>query len=433
MKKILVITYYWPPETGVGVQRIQKFCEYLPYFGYEPVVLTASSKKLSSSEVFSKEENVNVARVYYWFNPASWLSGNKNADVKMDTNRSKPNAVLNYLQYFIWLNFFIPDSKVGWYSPAKRAVDVLMRKFDIKAVMTSGPPFTTHLIGLYARKKFKLPWIVDARDPWVENVDYNYLTRFRFVIKANKILDKRVYANADRVVTIGEKIKELLQTKVSDKEKVRIIYNGYDDSEFTGFLPKKSTGFKIGHYGSIQDDQIPYHFLEGLKSAIVNFPQFGNDFLFDFYGPVSAKARYEIERHLPERNRSFHDSIPRKELIEKLTEEQVLFLMIMNVRQNELVVSSKIFEYIRSGWPVIILGPEDGEAGKIIRIADSGKIFSYSDREGPLDFALRLYQKWKTSGLRHNEFTNPIFERKEQTKQLAKHFTELIEIHSAKP
>lgn len=197
------------------------------------------------------------------------------------------------------------------------------------------------------------------------------------------------------------------------------------------FSPVKSSKFKIGHYGSILDDQIAYNFLKSLEAAIRSNPQFSEDFLFDFYGPVTEKARYEIERHVPEKNRSFHGSIPRVELIKKLADEQMLFLLIMNVSQNELVVSSKIFEYVRAGWPVLIIGPVNGEAGNIVRLANTGKIFAYDDKEGPMEFILKMYRKWKTEGLRQNKYTNPIFERKEQARQLAQLFDELLE--GAKP
>lgn len=435
MKKILVITYYWPPELGVGVQRIQKFCQYLSNYGYEPVVLTVSHKRLPVNEVFIKENNVDVARIYYWFDPTRWLGNGEEDKTAIKPNqekKEKPSDVYHYLLHFIWANFFIPDSKIGWYFPARQAVKTIMKKFDISAVLSTGPPFTPHLVSLYVKKKYSIPWIVDARDPWVENANYNFANRFSAVMKINARLESKVYNQSDLIVTVGENLGNLIRNKISDRKKVKIIYNGYDEREFANFQARKNQKFKIGHYGSILNEQIPFNFLQSLKRAIQNDKQFAADFVFELYGPLMEKVSYEIENHIPATNRTFNNSLLRNDLIDKLQDEQVQLLLITTYKQNELVVSSKIFEYVRAGWPVLIIGPVNGEAGSIVRLADTGKIFTYEDKEGPIEFILKMYRKWKTEGLRQNKYTNPVFERQEQARQLAQLFDELL-LEQSKP
>ncbi|GIV33631.1 MAG: glycosyl transferase family 1 [Chitinophagales bacterium] len=432
-RKVLIITYYWPPENGVGVQRIMKFCKYLPQYGIHPVVLTISPERRTAGQpLLTQEGGASVARVHYWFDPARWFSGSSRlpaAEKKAPSKagRSWLRDGINYLLHFIWLNFFIPDSKIGWYLPARKAIDAIMQTTDISAVLTTGPPYTAHLLGLYVKNKYRLPWIVDARDPWVENVNYNAVYRFGVVKAINQLLEKKVYQKADRIITVGEKIAELIRNKIPDNSKLSIIYNGYDEEEFSNFHAVKNRHFKIGYYGSILDTQIPISFFASVGRLVKDNSQLAEDLIFEFFGPLTQKVKHEIERHIPAPNLHIGDNLPRQKLIEKLGEEQVLFLYIPQDPTSELIVSSKIFEYIRSGWPVLVIGPLQGEAGRIIRMANSGKVFAYDDKEGPSQFVLQHYKKWKQGGLTRNTYQNPVFERKEQTGQLARHFEELLE------
>lgn len=420
MRKILVITYYWPPMSGGGVQRILNFCKYLPDSGFYPIIVTTNERnaELIDQSLEFEGKSLTLNRVDFWFNPARWFATDSSTPVSDKPQMSQANRFKQKLIEFIWLNFFIPDSKIGWYFPARKAIDKILKDEKIDVFITTGPPYTTHILGLYLKKRYNLPWIADVRDPWVENSFYNVVYRFGFVKKIHRILEKRVLNKADRIITVGKVIKTLLSEKC-DSNKIDIIYNGHDENNFLNLTCKRGQVFRLGYYGTMNDLRIPLNFIKSLAGMLRDEPELAEYFSWDIYGPISSTAYNTISHYIPDRNFNINKHITHHELIEQYSQVQVFLLLIENIALNKLIITGKLFEYLRAGWPILGMGPESGEAAEIIKKNNAGVMFSYDEENRHTSWLMDMFRKWRDGEIEQRTAISPIFDRAYQGKQLA--------------
>ncbi len=419
--KILVVTYYWPPDTGGGVQRILKFCKYLKDFGHDPVVITRGSGPQAQGDPSFREdtEGIRVVRVPFRLDPVK-LVNRGHAKQTGSGRRDRSGLykrISGYLQRFVWLNLFIPDAKIGWYRPVIKKVDALLRTESFDAVITSGPPYTVHLIGLATKKKFGRPWLLDVRDPWLENPPYNLAYRFSLVRALNAYLERRVLESADSVVTIGEVVAGLLQTKTALK-KIDVIYNGFDEDNLSKAGRKSTPYFRLGYYGNIDHHRLPYQFLKRLAQGLDGNLEFARNFKLEIYGDLSREMKTVLRSLLPDGNLSLYDHIPHAKLREEYRFEQVFLLLINNFKYNRHILTGKLFEYLYSGWPILGIGPPGGEAAKILNQTDAGQMFIYDDVERSVQWLMEMFARWQAGKLANRPVADPRFNRREQAKKL---------------
>lgn len=432
MKRLLVISYYWPPASGAGVQRVLKFCKYIRDFGYEPVVVTSETR-----DAFHRQDHTlcadvlctRVHRIYNRLDPVGRLAarvarsrGSDSAQgVVHPRSRGFSTRMCGWADWvtrFLWSNCFIPDSKIGWYLPARRELDRILKQQSFDAIMTSCPPYTTHLLGLYAKRRYGLPWLADFRDPWVENVYYNTTYRLPPVVAINRLLETRVLRRSDAVETVGKRCAKLLQAKIPSKT-VRVIHNGYDPKDFTPADPIRTRRFRLGYYGSMTEQQTPIRFLRALAGALATNKEFARDFILDVFGGTTAAARRLIESHIPDRNVAVRCHISHSALIDEYAKEQVFLLLINDVKGNSLIITGKLFEYLHAGWPILCIGPTAGDAADIITNSASGRTFEHSESRAPLDWLMSLYGKWKQKKLQRRQVSDDLYNRREQARTLA--------------
>ena len=207
MKKILVISYYWPPSGGGGVQRITKFCKYLYEFGWDIYVITAPKQKfISIDDSFLKD--VKNIKVFHTSKPKESIK----TTIK-NVSKSRLKVYINWLKSFIRVNFMVPDSKIFWYFSALKIGKQLLKTESFDIIFSTSPPYTTQLVARKLKKLSKIKWVVDFRDPWVENIYYNNVYRFNFIKFINRILERNVLNNCDRIITIGDNLKKCLSIK----------------------------------------------------------------------------------------------------------------------------------------------------------------------------------------------------------------------------
>lgn len=381
MKKVLVITYYWPPSGGAGVQRSVKFVKYLRQFQIQPVVLTVNPKDASYpvidqsllAEIPANQEIIQTPS-FEALRIVEKLLGKKHIPTSGFSNKSK-GGVLSWALRFMRGNLFLPDARKGWVSYAVKEAKRIIRHEEIDTVIISSPPHSSQLIGLKLKKAFPhLKWIADMRDPWTDIYYYPELLVTPLMKRYDKRLELRVLQRADQVVVVSDSIKRLFASKLSSnaESKIHVIPNGYDEADFPNERSVKSSGVKrITYVGTMADSYNPSMFFHALNAVRTARPDL--KFELNFVGSVSALIQEELMHlNLPT---VFTSHVPHATAIEHMLQASVLFLAIPDVPDAEGILTGKIFEYLASRKPIVAIGPKNGDASHILSSCNAGSMF----------------------------------------------------------
>jgi glycosyltransferase involved in cell wall biosynthesis len=391
MKKVLVITYYWPPSGGAGVQRWLRFSKYLPLSGWEPVILTVDPKFAAYPAIDNSLENEISPdlRVYKTKAADYFRFYNKDkgkipsAGFASDDNKGLKSKILRFIRG----NFFIPDPRKGWNNHAfKRACEIIERE-NIKHLITTSPPHSTQLIGLKLKEKFpELNWIADLRDPWT---DIYYYDKFypTFISKfIDRRFEKKVLYTSDKIITVGGSLKGLFVRRIpAIAYKTEVITNGFDDEDFRGLNPTKPGKFTVSYIGTLSD----VYPVDGLLHALNNLKNRNIVFLLKFVGTISPSRKEIVLSKIDTSSVEFLPYVRHGEAIRYMAESSLLILIIPEHKSNKSIITGKIFEYIASGRPVMCLGPLDGDAAEIINSSGAGGTFDYTDHAAIEEFMIR--------------------------------------------
>ncbi len=431
MKKVLIITYYWPPSGGAGVQRWLKFSKYLPEFDIEPIILTVDSKYASypqtdKSLIKDISPNLTVIKTKSFepLNILSRLLGKKNVPYGGFTNVNK-KSILQIVLRFIRGNFFIPDARVGWNKYAFKKAKEIILKNKIETVITTSPPHSTQLIGLKLKQKLNIRWIADFRDPWTDIYYYNDLLHLNFVKKRDKKREKKVLETADKVISNCESNKNLLLSKISKQteNKFQIITNGFDKEEFI-FENKKSKDFIITYSGTISENYAPDIFFKVLSHIKTNFKEI--NFKLRMLGNVAKDIEKLIDKNKLAEIYEPIGYVNHNELIKHLISSTLLFYIFPKTK-NDKGIAGKLFEYLAVRKTIIGIAPKDGDSAKIINECKAGRVFERDEEKVLLKYFSELIDLWKING--HLWIENNEFEKYSRQK-LSKKISELIYTNS---
>ena len=267
MKKILVITYYWPPSGGPGVQRVLKYCKYLPKYGWEPIILTVSEGDFPvlDESLGSEAEKFKVFKVksFSFHKIFNFLNKKKNTPT-FQLSSSNKDSLFVRLSRWIRLNIIIPDGRVGWLPQAVKKGNRIISQHKIDVIFSSAPPYTTHLIAKSLSLSNKIPWVADFRDPWTDRF-YNYENkRLWLAQKLDKYLEHSVIKNADKCITVSRTISKYY------KKPFEVIHNGYDEDDFSNIVPYKNKNIVISYLGTMTKSQNPKRFFEVISKQNTN-------------------------------------------------------------------------------------------------------------------------------------------------------------------
>jgi len=409
MKKVLIITYYWPPGSGAGVQRWLKFSKYLPLYGWEPVILTvdpsfATYPVLDSTLAFEIPPHLKVfkTRATDYFR----LYGRDKSKVPSSGFAVDADQSLSgWVTKFIRGNFFIPDPRRGWNRYAFREACRIIAQDGITHIITTSPPHSTQLVGRKLRKKYPdIRWIADLRDPWTDIYYYNHFHPTSLARRIDKNYEKSILESADTIITVGNSLKELFAAKIKGPDqKIKVISNGYDPADFDGSEAATPEKFTISYIGTLSDSYPLSGFMEALNK--IAFPESG--FRLRFVGVVSGKQKELITELAGGSATEFIPYVNHHDAVNYLTGSSALLLIIPDHLSNKSILTGKLFEYLASGRPIICLGPVDGDAGAILRETGHGEVFDYNDADG-----ISVYLKALISGSVPKEKISPaIFRR----------------------
>ena len=427
-KKVLIITYYWPPSGGAGVQRWLKFVKYLPEFNIHPYVLSVDPKYASFpvlDESLEKEvpESVQVFKTKSRepFSFYKKITGENEIPYAGFVNQGNP-GFLNKIARVIRGNLFIPDARVGWNRFAlKKAIEII-QKYEIDTLITTSPPHSTQLIGLKLKNKTGVNWIADLRDPWTDIYYYKQMYHTIWAKKLDEKYEKKVLETADFTIVVSKSIKELFENKFPhiNKNRIHVIPNGYDEADFNFVIESSKEKFIITHIGTLSNSQDIDSFLSAFKQLSENNPS--TSFLLRFVGNISNLHQSRIKKLGLTRITKYHSHVSHHESIKFMMGSSILLLSLAKIEGNKGILSGKLFEYLAVQRPILGIGPPDGDASDIIKECNAGKMFDYVDMAGILNFLNLKLSKWKKdpSQVEKGNANFQKYARKNLTMQLTK-------------
>ncbi len=428
VKKILIITYYWPPSGGAGVQRWLKYSRYLPDNQIQPIVVTVDPQKASypvidNSLLYEVPSSVKVhfTDTFEPFEMYRIVSRKKQIPFAGFANEGKLTMFKKFVR-FIRGNFFIPDARIGWNKYAFAKCCALIEKENIDTILVTSPPQSSQLIGLRLKKKYKLKWIADVRDPWTDIYYYDKLLHTAWAKKKDLKYEREVLENADEIIVVSQSIKNIFAKKspTISANKIHVIPNGFDENDFKSKTVGISNDFIITYTGTITGDYKIEAFLIALKNLINQNKE--TKIKLRFVGSVSGEIKNILEKHL-----KFHvDIVPHvahAASVNYLLSSTILLLAIPDVKDNEGILTGKLFEYLASQKYILCLGPPHGDAAQIISECGAGGTWDYDQETEIFQQLERLLKSWKAE----EELRNPSQNHKKYSRQLqAKEIAQII-------
>lgn len=397
MGKILLLSYYWPPAGGPGVQRWLKNASMLQKLSWEVYVITpqepvAANYDASLEAEIPKDLQVIKTDARDPFKIYARLTGKKakvgTGGIGISNTKSKKQQLLN----FIRANFFIPDARKGWNKYALQSARKLLRHESFAAVITTGPPHSTHLMGLALQKEFGVKWLADFRDPWV-NIFYNKIfPRTLRTKKKDQALEDKVLASADAILTVSPGLEAEFKSRA---KRIEIIYNGYDPADIPSPEKGSQPFFSLRYTGNLKPNQNIDKLWAALADLCREEPDFKTNFRLEFVGNVDPSAREQLETIGLEDNCVFHGYQAHYLATKAMVEAGALLFIVPRTADNHLILTGKLFEYLASGSPLLSIGPVDGNAAKIIAETERGPSIDYEDYTGIKERIKELYRLWK--------------------------------------
>lgn len=412
--KVLIITYYWPPAGGSGVQRWLKFVKYLQDFGIEPIVYTVDNANYPKEDIslFSEiPKNITVLKnpifeptdVFFWKQ-----KGLKKDDVS--------NSINNGFMSFIRGNFFIPDPKIFWVNSSVKFLQKYLNENSVDCIISTGPPHSMHLIAKQLKKKNNIKWIADFRDPWTDLYYNNVFKQLSFAKKKNKELEKSVLENADCILTVSNSLKNDF-AKIA--KKVEVITNGFDKEVLKDESVILDSKFTISYIGLLPKQSNPTVFFNVIQQLCESNSTFKNDVKLLFVGDISNEVKLAVQQNNLSEITEYKDYVSHKEAIAYQKKSQVLLLLIPNVQNSAGILTGKLFEYLTAKRPILALGPEKGDLNDILTHTNAGVVINHSNEAQLLTEIIRLYQQYKNGTLTVKSRNIEQYHRKNLTEKLA--------------
>ncbi|MDR2206853.1 MAG: glycosyl transferase family 1 [Flavobacteriaceae bacterium] len=432
LKKILIITYYWPPAGGPGVQRWLKFAKYLPDFGWKPVIFTPENPSyplIDKSLEQEIPENIEIVKTKIWepYRFAEKLSKSnkkfKAGQFDVGKNRSWKS------KFSVWIrgNFFIPDARIFWVKPSVKFLTKYLKENEIETVVTSGPPHSLHLIGLNLKQQNpNLKWIADFRDPWTEISYYKHLKLSKNSDKKHRKLEKSVFENAD--ITLATSFTDAENFRKAGANSV-CITNGFDvrvpSSEASTSLSlttrrvSGSEKFTLSYVGVLEQLRNPEILWEVLNEIINENKDFKENFELKFAGKIDDKILQHLENSGLKNHLKNLGYLSHNEAFKEMQNSDLLLITNFPNAESKGIIPGKLFEYLATGNQILSFGAKDADVSKILEKTAAGKHFTYTEKTELKNQILEFFNDWKSGNLKSNPKNIEEFSRKNLTKKLA--------------
>ncbi len=392
MKKVLIITYYWPPAGGPGVQRITKFVKHLPDFGWQPIILTVMNPTSPARDESLLKDIPKICKVYKTktfepFNLYRFFTGKKiHENLAKDIIIKKPDEKISEkISRIIRANLFIPDARVGWIPFMVKEGKKIIKKENPRVIFSTSPPHSLQLGAKRLAQKSGIKWIADFRDPWTEAYWEGEIERIHAISRLNEKLELKVLKRANAVTTVSDGISNFLNAKMSNRYVT--LFSGYDgiNTEVT-----QSEKFQLLYLGNMSKYQSPDPILQAIKSLPVDIK---SAIRLSFIGKISDMFQKQIVG-FNDFELSIEDYIPHSDMMRKARSASLLFDINAPTAYDEGVITAKIFDYLSLRKPILAIGTKNSAMDHILLETESGRVFNPDEIDQISAYIKSIFTEW---------------------------------------
>ena len=422
MRKVLVITYYWPPAGGPGVQRWLKFVKYFRDFGVEPVLYIPENPHYPLLDESFLQDIPNDLKIYRHnikepYRIAAIFSSKKTKRISSGIIQTKNQSFLEKALLWIRGNLFIPDARKFWVKPSVSFLKDVLEKEGIDTIITTGPPHSVHLIGYYLKKAKSLKWIADFRDPWTTIGYHKKLKLTSYAEKKHKQLESDVLNTADKIIVTSTTTKH--EFKQLTNKPIKVITNGFDgDMAVSVGLDSK---FTLAHIGSLLSGRNPKNLWKVLSDLVNENIDFKNALQLRFIGVVSEEILASLAELGLQDFIEIVGYVSHQEALSYQKSSQVLLLVEIDSQDTIGIIPGKLFEYMAAKRPILGVGPVNWEVADIVNKTETGRIFDYADDIALKNVLLSWFQDYQKGELLISSGSIEQYSRRELTRKLVEY------------
>lgn len=404
MKRVLFIAYLFPPRGGGGVQRSAKFVKYLPEFGWLPTVICGPAPR-------HRQRDPTLA--------LNWPAGVRVQEVQgLELPAWLPWSVRR--AFVRWL--LIVDGQLGWWRPAVKQSLRELQDNDFSAVFSTSAPYTDHLVARSLCGQIELPWIADFRDPWLDNFSLTFATGWHRKVCHN--IQESIVRTSSKVTVVSEPMKDQLLKRHSaaNANKIEVLPNGFDSSDFEGIEPRNDDRgkFTITYTGTLFGAKSVRPFLKALRRLLDDQLLSAASLKLRLVGTHGKEAETLVHEWRLEEVVEIVGYVSHGEAISFQLGSDALLLVIGAVPGSEVVITGKLYEYLASGRPILAIAPS-GAASELLRRAEAGVTVHPADMDGIAEALMKMFNSWQSKelGISPNEEIVSQFDRRRQAERLA--------------
>lgn len=385
--KVGILTYYWPPAGGPGVQRWLKLSKYLAREGVELFVVTVDADKATyplrdEGLVADVHPNIHVVRTgtNEKFGAYKKVVGTKKVPFSGFSGEDIKVSFKEKLARFVRGNFLIPDARKGWNAHAYAAARKLVEGHGVRTWITTSPPHSTQLVGLKLKQDLGVHWVADFRDPWTDIYYYHKFYPTALARWYERGLERKVFAACDHLISVSPSWSALYAEKgAQPASKVVTVTNGFDLEDFTEVQFNRPDVFTLTYAGTLASQYPVQDLVEALNAV-------EHEMRLRVIGSWDAQSKMRLAQLSDHVEVEFVEYIPKAELNAEMMASHLMLFLLPPVESASGHIPGKLFDYLGAGNPILGLGPVQGDAAAIIDKVQAGKVFSYSDHAGIADF-----------------------------------------------
>ena len=429
MKRVLVITYYWPPVGGSGVQRWVKFAKYLPSEGWQPVIYTPENPDLGSVDEsllsdIPAEAEIIKRRIFEPYGIYRRLTGSK-GQIKIEANPggNGRKSFLKRLSLWIRSNFFMPDPRCLWIGPSVRFLKKYLREHPVDVIISTGPPQSMHLIARGVSLATGIPWVADFRDPWTKIFYFKHLKLSRWARRKHFELEQKVLDDATVIVAVSPLVQADFAAMTSTP--VHLVTNGYDESDYVEPV-EPDGGFNVVHTGLLTAEGNPVELWKVLGEKCRSDADFAASFRLTLAGKTDAAVLESI------RGAGLGDFltdlgyIDHNKAVLQQRKASVLILPIREEPETKAILPGKLFEYLAARRAILGVGTGEGAMAAVLKETGAGQIFDWDDSEGISAYVDRLWEAFKAGEAMTPEADIEKYSRRMTTRKMVEVFESAI-------
>ena len=430
MKRVLVITYYWPPVGGSGVQRWVKFAKYLPSEGWQPVIYTPSNPDLGSVDEsllsdIPAEAEVIKRRIFEPYGIYRKLTGSK-GQIKVEANPGGggKGSFLKRLSMWVRGNLFMPDPRCLWIRPSVRFLKKYLKEHPVDIIVSTGPPQSMHLIARKVSLATGIPWVADFRDPWTKIFYFKHLMLGKRAERKHHELEQRVLDDATAVVAVSPMVQA--DFAAMTKTPVCLVTNGYDESDYAeAVVPEK--GFNVVHTGLLTAEGNPVELWKILGDKCREDADFAASFRLTLAGKTDETVLESIRKAGLGDYLTDLGYIDHNKAVQQQRKASVLILPIREEPETKAILPGKLFEYLAARRPVLGVGTGEGAMAQVLKETGAGQIFDWDDRAGISDYVEHLWSAFKSGEVMTTTADIEKYSRKMTTRKIVEIFEQVTD------